>query len=646
MSAKKHVFKTEVKQLLHLMVHSLYSHKEIFLRELISNAADATDKLRFAALSDDKLLEGNSELQVKIDVDTKKNTISISDNGIGMNEQDVLDNLGTIASSGTSKFLEQLTGDQQKDSNLIGKFGVGFYSAFMVAEKVTVTTRKAGDAADKAVKWVSNGEGEFTLDTVTQEQRGTTVTLKLRKEETQFADQQQLKLLINKYSDHISVPVLMLEEVKDEVKDEVSEDKEGEDKDEKAEKQPVKKEYQAVNSATALWTRPRNEITEDEYSEFYKHVSHDYQNPLVHQHNKVEGKLDYTSLIYIPEHAPFDLYSRDTPRGLKLYVQRVFIMDNAEQFLPLYLRFVKGIVDTNDLSLNVSREILQNDPKVDSLKAALTKRVIDMLTKLAKTDGEKYSKFWNTFGAVIKEGPSEDPANKDKIAALLRFASTTNEDSAQTRSLADYIAAVGEKQEKVFYLTAQSYEIAKNSPYLEGLKSKNYEVLLLSDRIDEWLMNSLGSFDGKSLQDITKGDLQLDGKDKADKKDDKEQDKPSEEIASLIEQMKTQLGDKVQEVRVSSRLTDSPSCVVLNDHEMSGHMREMMKAAGQALPEIKPIFEINDKHPLIEKLNIEADVERTNCLIDTLFDQSCLLAGLELKQPSDYVARVNKLLLG
>ena len=617
-------FQTEVKQLLHLMIHSLYSNKEIFLRELISNASDAEDKLRFEALSNDALYENDGDLKVRIDFDKDAKTVTITDNGIGMTRDDVINNLGTIAKSGTADFMSKLTGDSKRDSQLIGQFGVGFYSAFIVAKKVEVFTRRAGADASEGVHWTSEGEGEFTIETVNREQRGTSIVLHLKEEETEFADGWRLRSLVKKYSDHISFPVVM--------KSEPMPAEEGEEQ-----KQP---EDETINQATALWTLSKNEVSEEEYKTFYKHVSHDFQDPLTWSHNRVEGKLDYTSLLYIPAKAPFDLYNRDVPRGLKLYVQRVFIMDEAEQFLPLYLRFVKGIVDTRDLSLNVSREILQNDKTVDSLRTALTKRVLDMLTKMAKNDAEKYQSFWDEFGQVIKEGVGEDYSNKEKLAKLLRFAST-NGDKTQNVSLDDYIGRMSETQDKIYYISAESYAAGISSPHMEIFRKKGIEVLVLSDRIDGWMISYLSDYEGKHLQDVTKGELDL-GEAEEEKKQQEEANKTYE---NLIKQIKELLADKVDEVRMSNRLTDSPACLVAGAHDMDAQMRKIMEAAGQPVPESKPSFELNGEHPLVKQLNAEQDDERFNDLTLILFDQAALAMGDQLKEPGAFVSRLNKLLL-
>ncbi|OED49960.1 molecular chaperone HtpG [Endozoicomonas sp. (ex Bugula neritina AB1)] len=620
-------FQTEVKQLLHLMIHSLYSHPEIFLRELVSNASDAADKLRFEALHNSKLLESDPNLDIRISFDKDAKTITIADNGIGMNRDDVIAHLGTIAKSGTADFLQNMTGDQKKDSQLIGQFGVGFYSAFIVADKVTVETRKAD--ADEGVCWVSDGSGEFTVEAIDKEKRGTSITLHLKPESEEFADGFRLRSIVRKYSDHISLPILML---KDEAPAE-----EGEDKEDKA------PEWETVNTAKALWTRSRSDVSEDEYKEFYKHVSHDFADPLKWSHNRVEGKLEYSSLLYIPAKAPFDLYNRDMQKGLKLYVQRVYIMDQADEFLPMYLRFIKGVVDSNDLSLNVSREILQKDPAVDSMKSALTKRVLDMLEKMAKKEEETYASFWKEFGQVLKEGPAEDYANREKVAKLLRFSTTESKSGEQDQTLEGYVSRMKEGQDKIYYITAETPMAAANSPHLEVFKKKDIEVLLLSDRVDEWLMSHLNEFDGKQFADIGRGDLDLG---KLDNDEDKQaQEEAAKEKEDLVKRINDVLAADVEEVRVTHRLTDSPACLVVGDNDMGLQMRRIMEQAGQAMPESKPIFEINPEHPLVARLDQEADEDRFADLTRVVFDQANLAAGGQLEDPASYVQRLNKLLL-
>ncbi|AWT10510.1 molecular chaperone HtpG [Stutzerimonas frequens] len=624
-------FQTEVKQLLHLMIHSLYSNKEIFLRELISNASDAADKLRFEALAKPELLEGGAELKIRLSFDKDAKTVTLEDNGIGMSREDVIAHLGTIAKSGTADFLKNLSGDQKKDSHLIGQFGVGFYSAFIVADKVDVYSRRAGTPASEGVHWSSKGEGEFEVATVDKPERGTRIVLHLKKGEEEFADGWRLRNIVKKYSDHIALPIELPKEPLSSLESDEEKDK------------PAETEWETVNRASALWTRPRSEVKDEEYQEFYKHVAHDFENPLSWSHNKVEGKLEYTSLLYVPGRAPFDLYHREAPKGLKLYVQRVFIMDQADEFLPLYLRFIKGVVDSNDLSLNVSREILQKDPVIDSMKSALTKRVLDMLEKLAKDKPEDYKQFWSQFGQVLKEGPAEDFANKEKIAGLLRFASTSDASGEQSVALADYLGRVKEGQDKIYYLTGESHAQVKNSPHLEVFRKKGIEVLLLTDRIDEWLMSYLTEFDGKQFVDVARGDLDL------GKLDTEEDKKAQEEIAKakegLIERLKGALGDEVAEVRVSHRLTDSPAILAIGEQDLGLQMRQILEASGQKVPESKPIFEINPQHPLIEKLDAEPDEDRFADLSHILFDQAALAAGDSLKDPAAYVQRLNKLLV-
>jgi len=621
-------FQTEAKQLLHLMIHSLYSNKEIFLRELISNAADAIDRLRFEGLAKPELIGEDNDLKIRISIDKDAKTITISDNGIGMNREDVIAQLGTIAKSGTAQFLESLTGDEKKDAQLIGQFGVGFYSSFIVADKITVESRTAGSDESDAVRWVSVGEAEFEVENIEKAQRGTSVILHLKGDEEEFLDSWRLKNIVKKYADHVSVPVLMK-------KESVGLD----DKDD--EKKEI--EDEVVNTAKALWARSRSEIEDDEYKEFYKHVSHDFQDPLTWSHNKVEGKLDYTSLIYLPTKAPFDIWQRDAPRGLKLYVQRVFIMDEAEQFLPLYLRFVKGIVDSNDLSLNVSRELLQKDPAIESMRNALTKRALDLMEKLAKKDAEKYQEFWDEFGQVLKEGPAEDFSNKEKISKLLRFATTHDDSDTQNQSLVDYVSRMKKGQDKIYYVAAENFHTANNSPHLEVFRKKEIEVLVLYDRIDEWLMSHLMEFDGKQFQDVAKGSLDLG--DLEDKVDKKEKTKVEKEFKDLVKRITDLLGEKVEEVRITHRLTDSPACLVVNEDEMGLQMRRILESAGQQVPGSKRIFEINPDHPLLAKLNDESDTDRFSDLTMVIYEQAMLAEGSQLEEPASYVKRLNKLLL-
>lgn len=619
-------FKTEVKQLLHLMIHSLYSNKEIFLRELVSNASDACDKLRFQALTNNDLYESESDLKVDITFDKDAKTLTIADNGIGMTRDDVVNHLGTIAKSGTAEFLSQLSGDQQKDSQLIGQFGVGFYSAFIVADKVIVETRRAGESAEQGTRWESEGEGEFSLEQIDKTGRGTSITLHLKEGEEEFADSFRLQNLIKKYSDHIAIPVFVQQD---------SNDDDGEGEDASA--------PEAVNQAQAMWTRAKSDISDEDYKEFYKHVSHDWNEPLTWMHNTVEGKLNYTSLLYIPAQAPFDMWNREASRGVKLYVQRVFIMDDAEQFLPAYLRFVKGVLDSNDLSLNVSREILQQDKQVDSLRSALVKRVLDTLEKMSKKDAEKYQTFWNQFGEVLKEGPAEDFANREKVAGLFRFATTQSEGTEQTVSLTDYIARMREGQKKIYYITGENHDAVAASPHLEYFRKKGIEVLLLTDRVDEWMVGHLSDFDGKAFQDVTKGELDLD--ELADESEKEEQKQLEESHKALIERLEAALKDDVKEVRVSSRLSDSPACLVVGQYDMGGHMRRLMEAAGQKVPEPEVALEVNPSHPLIERLDQEADEDRFAELAQVIHAQAQLAEGSQLKQPAQYVTRLNKLLL-
>jgi len=603
-------FQTEVRQLLKLMIHSLYSNKEIFLRELISNASDAADKLRFEALAKPDLLGDETDLAVEIEVDKDKRQLSVSDNGIGMSRAELIDNLGTIARSGTAEFLEQMTGDARHDAQLIGQFGVGFYSAFIVADKVTVETLRAG--SDQAVLWESDGQGEFSIDTSTRSERGTRVTLHLKKDEAEFAEPLRIETLIRKYSDHIGFPVSLRVVGEDETK--------------------------VVNSATALWTRPRSEVSDEEYREFYKYLSHDFAEPLSWSHNRVEGKREYTSLLYIPSAAPFDLWNRDAPRGLKLYVQRVFIMDDAEQFLPLYLRFVKGVVDSSDLPLNVSRELLQANPELASMRAALTRRVLDMLKKLA--GGDDYQKFWDEFGQVLKEGVIEDAANQDKLLPLLRFATTHDDSPAQDQSLDDYIGRAAAGQEKIYYLIADNHATAMRSPHLEQLRSRGIEVLLLTDRIDPWVVDSISEYEGKTFVDVGRETLDMpDGDGSVTREAMNKEHKP------LLKKIKKVLGDRVEAVNASSRLVDSPACVVAAEDDLNPQLRRMLEASGQSLPEKKPILEINVEHPLVARLSAETDSARFEELSQIVLDHALLAEGSHLDNPAEYVKRMNKLLL-
>ncbi|MDX6018418.1 MULTISPECIES: molecular chaperone HtpG [Shewanella] len=627
-----HGFQTEVKQLLHLMIHSLYSNKEIFLRELVSNAADAADKLRYLALTNDALYEGDGELRVRISTDKEKGTITIEDNGIGMTRDGVIEHLGTIAKSGTSEFFKNLSGDAAKDSQLIGQFGVGFYSAFIVADKVTVRTRAAGHKADEGVQWQSAGEGDFTVENIVKESRGTEITLHLREEEKEFADDWRLRSIITKYSDHISIPVEMWQEG--------SPESEGPD----GEKIPATEgQWQVMNKATALWTRNKSEISDEEYREFYKHISHDFSDPLLWSHNRVEGKQEYTSLLYIPSKAPWDLWNRDRKQGLQLFVQRVFIMDDAEQFMPSYLRFVKGLIDSNDLPLNVSREILQDNKVTQAMRTAITKRVLGMLEKLAKDDSDKYQQFWAEFGQVLKEGPAEDWSNRERVAGLLRFASTHNDTAAQTVSLDDYIGRMKEGQSKIYYIVADSYEAAAHSPHLELLRKKGIEVLLMSDRIDEWLINHLTEYKEKALHSVTRGELDLG--ELEDENEKAEQEKLAAESESLLKRIKEALGDKVKDVRVTTRLTDTPACVVAGEGEMSSQMIKLMQAAGQQVPEVKPTFELNPTHPLVARLNDETDESRFTDWSNLLLQQAMLSEKGSLADPSEFIRLMNQMLL-
>lgn len=629
-----HGFQTEVKQLLNLMAHSLYSNKEVFLRELVSNAADAADKLRFKALSHGELYEDDGDLRVRLILDQEKKTLTISDNGIGMNREEIIDHLGTIAKSGTKAFFGQLSGDQAKDSQLIGQFGVGFYSAFIVADKVTVLSRAAGQPADQGVQWESDGDGSFTVAEINKPGRGTDVILHLREEEQEFLDDWRLRSIIGKYSDHISVAVEMWKAGEPEQTDE-----EG-----KVTAPATEGEWEQVNKATALWTRSKNDISDEEYQEFYKHISHDWQDALSWSHNKVEGNQEYTSLLYVPAKAPFDMYNREQSHGLKLYVQRVFIMDDAEQFMPTYLRFVKGVLDTNDLPLNVSREILQDNKVTAQLRKACSKRVLSLLENLAKNDADKYQGFWSEFGNVLKEGPAEDYSNREQIAGLLRFASSNNDSEAQTVSLADYIARMPEGQDKIYYITADSYAAANHSPHLEIFRKKGIEVLLMWERVDEWLMSHLNEFDGKQFESVTKGELDLGDLDDEETK--KAQEEAKTALAPLLERVKTALGGEVKEVRLTHRLTNTPSCVVAGEHDMSTQMIKLMRSAGQEVPEQKYILELNPEHTLVKKLETLEAGEQFNEWSQLLLEQAQLAEQGGLKDPAAFVARVNRLLLG
>ncbi|MBK8817004.1 MAG: molecular chaperone HtpG [Methylococcaceae bacterium] len=638
-------FETEVKHLLHLMIHSLYSNKEIFLRELISNASDAADKLRFEALSNDGLYEGDSELKIRLAFDKDARTITITDNGIGMSREEVQEHIGTIAKSGTKQFFEKLTGEQAKDSELIGQFGVGFYSSFIVADKVTLTTRKAGASKDEAARWESSGEGEYTLETVTKEQRGTEIVLHLKESEEEFLDSYRLRGIVRKFSDHISIPIVMTKEVMPSYDEE---EKEGEEAEaESKEVTPPALEDETINSASALWTKARQDIKDEDYNEFYKHVSHDWQEPLVHVHSKVEGTNEFTLLLYVPSHAPFDLWDRNTKHGVKLYVRKIFIMDDAEQLMPRYLRFIRGIVDASSLPLNVSREILQQSKQLSTIKSGAVKKVLGMLEGIAKNEPEKYEKFWAEFGQVMKEGPIEDHANKERIAKLLRFASTKADTDKQEVTLEEYVSRMQEGQDKIYYVTAESFAAAKNSPHLEIFRKKGIEVLLLSDRIDEWLISHLDEFDGKHLQSVAKGDLDL--KTPEDEEAKKELEETAKDFESVIKQIKDVLGDKVSEVKLSQRLTDSPACLVADVYGMSLNMERIMKDAGQNMGfgmAKKPIFELNPNHALVARLKEEQDDARFADLANILFDQAILAEGGQLEDPSAFVHKLNGLLQG
>ena len=617
-------FQSEVKQLLQLMIHSLYSNKEIFLRELISNASDAADKLRFKALSNPALYEGDGELRVRVSLDADKGTLTISDNGIGMTREQVIEHLGTIAKSGTKEFLTALGQDQVKDSQLIGQFGVGFYSAFIVADKVTVKTRAAGEATDKGVLWESAGEGEYSVADIEKKSRGTDVILHLREDEKEFLNEWRLREIIGKYSDHIGLPVEMLTKEYDDEGKEIGE------------------KWEKINKSDALWTRSKNDISDEEYKEFYKHLSHDFADPLLWAHNKVEGNQEYTSLLYVPSKAPWDLFNREHKHGLKLYVQRVFIMDDAEQFMPNYLRFMRGLIDSNDLPLNVSREILQDNKTTAALRKALTKRSLQMLEKLAKEDADKYQQFWKEFGLVLKEGPAEDFGNKETIAKLLRFASTHNDSSEQTVSLEDYVARMKEGQKAIYYITADSYVAAKNSPHLELFNKKGIEVLLLSDRIDEWMLSYLTEFDGKALQTITKADLDLG--DLADKEENEAQKEQDKAFDSFIERVKTLLGERVKEVRLTHRLTDTPAVVSTGNDQMTTQMAKLFAAAGQPVPEVKYTFELNPEHHLVKKVADTADEAEFADWVELLLEQAMLAERGSLENPAAFIKRINKLL--
>jgi molecular chaperone HtpG len=627
-----HGFQTEVKQLLQLMIHSLYSNKEIFLRELISNAADASDKLRFEALSNNDLYEGDGHLRVRVSFDEEKNTITIDDNGIGMTQEEAAEHLGTIAKSGTADFFQNLSGDNAKDSQLIGQFGVGFYSAFIVAKKVVVRSRKAGADASSGVEWTSEGEGDFTLETISKENRGTEITLFLSDEEKEFASDWKLREIIKKYSDHISTPVEMW---KNEIPESESEDGE--------KVAAIPGEWEVINKADALWTLDKSELEDKDYQEFYKHISHDFDDPMTWAHNKVEGKSEYTSLLYIPKKAPFDLWNRDKQHGLKLYVQRVFIMDDAEQFMPTYLRFVKGLVDSNDLPLNVSREILQDNKITQALRKGCTSRVLKMLDRMGKNDKENYQVFWDEFGQVLKEGPAEDMVNKEAIAKLLRFASTDTDSATQSVGFADYVERMKEGQDKIYYIVADSYEAAKNNPSLEIFRKKGIEVVLMYDRIDEWLLSHLNDFDGKSLVSVTRGDLDLGDLDDEETK--KAQEDADKTFESSVARMKGVLSADVKEVKVSHRLTDSPACIVTDSSDMSSQMIEMMKQMGQPVPDVKPVFEVNMEHALVKHIDQVQDEEQYKQWVEVLLDQATLAERGTMTDPGSFIKRMNDLML-
>jgi molecular chaperone HtpG len=621
-------FQAEVKQLMKLMIHSLYSNKEIFLRELISNASDASDKLRFEALSDDALWENDPELKIRVAFDKDARTVTLSDNGIGMNRQEVIEHIGTIAKSGTRQFFEALSGDQARDAHLIGQFGVGFYSAFIVADKVTLITRRAGLGAEHAVKWESAGEGDYTLETVEKSGRGTDVILHLREGEDELLSSWQLKTIIRKYSDHITLPIVMKKEEWDEEKKATV----------------ARDEDEAVNQASALWARPKSEITPEQYEEFYKHVAHDFEPPLAYVHAKVEGKQEYTQLLYVPAHAPFDLWDREQRHGIKLYVRRVFIMDDAKQLMPYYLRFIRGVIDSNDLPLNVSREILQESKDIEAIRGGSVKKVLGMLEDLAENQAEKYAIFWKEFGKALKEGVGEDFANKERIAKLIRFSSTHDDSEEQGVSLADYIGRMKEGQDKIYYVTADTFAAARNSPHLEIFRAKGVEVLLLAERVDEWLASNLTEFEGKKLQSVAKGDLDL-GK-MADEEEKKEQEQEADAFKGLTDKIRDSLGEQVKEVRISHRLTSSPACLVAaGEHDMSGNLERLLKAAGQNVPTSKPVLEINPKHALVQRLKDQTDSDKFSDWSHILFDQALLAEGGQLDDPASFVRRLNELWL-
>jgi molecular chaperone HtpG len=618
-------FQAEVKQLLKLMIHSLYSHKEIFLRELISNASDALDKLRFEALAQPELLQGGAELVITIEADAQARTITIADNGIGMSRDEAIEHLGTIAKSGTAEFLARMTGDQKQDAQLIGQFGVGFYSSFIVADRVDVYSRRAGLDAAAGVHWQSSGDGEFSVETLDLAERGTRIVLHLKEGEQDFADAYRIRALVRKYSDHIAFPVRMKAEK------------------EKDQGEAAGSGYETVNHAQALWTRPRTEVKDEEYKEFYRHITHDFTDPLAWSHGKVEGKKEYTSLLYVPSRAPFDLWHREAARGLKLYVRRVFIMDDAEQFLPLYLRFVKGVVDSADLPLNISREMLQQDAAIDSMRTGLARRVLDLLAKVAKDEPEKYAAFWKEFGPVLKEGPAEDHANRERIARLLRFSSTHADKAEQDVSLEDYVARMKPGQKEIYFVIADSFAAAKSSPHLEVLRSKGVEVLLLSDRVDEWLVDHLREFDGKQLRNVARGELDIGAVQSDEEKQQRET--LSKEHGAVVERIKKALQERVSDVRVTNRLADSPACLVLGEHDLGAQMRRILEAAGQKVPTTKPVLEINVTHPLLQRIESTEEAAAFDDLTLLLFDQATLADGGQLAEPAAFVQRLNRLLL-
>jgi len=621
-------FQTEVTELLHLMIHSLYSNREIFMRELISNASDACDKLRFEAISDEALFEQDTDLKIEVEFDKDKRTVTVRDNGIGMSRDEVVSNIGTIAKSGTREFFESLTGDQAKDAGLIGQFGVGFYSAFIVSDKVSLVTRRAGMGPEHGVRWESDGKGSFEIENVETEARGTEVTLWLKEEEAEFADSWRLRSIIHKYSDHIPLPVRMLKEQGD------GEETSGDQKE---------AQWETINKASALWSRPKSDISEEEYKEFYKHVGHDFQDPLAWAHNRVEGTQEYTTLLYIPSKAPFDMFDREHMHGVKLYVKRVFIMDDAEQLLPKYLRFVRGVVDSSDLPLNVSREILQSNKVIDNIRGGAVKKILGLLGDMADKEPEKYATFWSEFGKVMKEGPAEDFANRERIAGLLRFSSSHDDKETQEASLDDYIGRMKEGQEKIYYVTADSFAAAKSSPHLEIFRKKGIEVLLMHDRVDEWLAGNLNEYKGKSLQSVAKGELDLGDVESEDDK--KAYEKVEKDAEDVVGRIKTALGDRVDEVRVSHRLTSSPACIVLNEHDMAMYMQHLLKQAGHEMPASRPSLEINPSHPLLGRMGEESDDERFRDWSTMLFEQAVLAEGGQLEDPAGFVTRLNALMM-